>query len=330
MRRFAAVTVGVTLALSVAIPAQPALAATSACPDSIPDRGYADVDGANSHRSAINCVTWWEITSGSGFGTYEPAVEVRREQMATFLARLVEAVGGNLETYGRSDFEDVRYDNPHRDNIARLADVRLVQGTSPGYFSPGATVNRAQMATFLVRAAEYARNEALPVGGDAFDDDNGNPHEVNINKAAAVGFATGAGGRAYNPSGLVRRDQMATFMARVLNRSVEAGDSFVPVETITVNGAGENLSSRFRLRSGEEYRVQYNYPGGAGDEYCYYYGYLEAQDDDYYGGSLEGSADSEGPMSGEHTLTDIRAAEYFVDMYASATCPWQVTLTRVR
>lgn len=314
----AIVTAATLLALAAPAAAEP----TPACPQTIPAAGYADVDDSNTHLQAIDCITWWEITTGSGFGTYQPASEVRRDQMATFIARVVEAIGGDLPRFGQKDFDDVEFSNPHRDNISRLVDVGLVQGTSEGRFSPAAPVTRAQMATFLVRAAEFARNEALPIGGDAFDDDNGDSHEERINKAAAAGFATGVAPRTYRPLGNVRRDQMARFLSRVLDRSVSLGDALVPVESVSVSQVGDELTDRFRLRSGAEYRVDYNY---AND--CFYGAFLSPEDDDYRSYSLP---DDTGPASGSEVITDVEAADYRIEMFTGSDCEWQMTLARVR
>jgi hypothetical protein len=311
-----------TLAVTAALPVAPASAAGAACPDDLRDPGYPDVAASNTHAGSIKCVAWWEITTGSGFGTYEPAQQVRREQMATFIARLVESIGGDLPSYGSSDFEDVSYSSPHRNNISRLADVGIVQGTSTGYFSPSATVTRAQMATFLVRAAEFAKNQALPAGGDAFDDDNGNAHEANINKVAAAGIASGVGDRRYNPSGVVQRDQMATFMSRVLNRSVEQGDTFVPVEQISFEQTGDALTDLFRLRSGAEYKASYEFRDD-----CFYGQFLDAQHEEDRSYSL--GSDS-GPASGEDAVTDVVAGTYRIQTFTSDDCSWSLTLTRVR
>lgn len=307
---------------AVMTPATAALAATSACPDTLRSARYADVDGSNTHSAAIDCVSWWEISTGSGFGTYQPGAEVRRDQMATFIARLVESIGGDLPAYGNSDFEDVDYSNAHRENISRLADVGLVQGTGGANFSPAAVVTRAQMATFLVRAAEFARNEALPVGPDAFQDDNGNSHEANINKAAQAGFATGVAPRQYRPNGAVRRDQMATFLSRVLTRSVDLGDTVVPVEQISFEQTGDELTPRFRLRSGAEYRATYDFRDD-----CYYGQHLDPEDEDVIGQSL---GSGQGPTSGQTTITDVEAATYRILTFTSADCSWTLALSRVR
>ncbi|MEX0659942.1 MAG: hypothetical protein WD080_12490, partial [Egibacteraceae bacterium] len=51
----------------------------------------------------------------------------------------------------------------------------------------------------------------------------GNTHLANIEKAATAGFALGTTPTTYGPSASVRRDQMGSFLARVLNRGMADG-----------------------------------------------------------------------------------------------------------
>jgi hypothetical protein len=110
----------------------------------------------------------------------------------------------------------------HEANINRLAEAGIVSGRSDGTYGPAAPVNRAQMATFLVRAFEYV-GPALTSSKDWFPDDDGNTHEANIDKAAEAGFTAGHSDGTYDPDGLVSRDQMASFLSRVLDLLVEDG-----------------------------------------------------------------------------------------------------------
>jgi hypothetical protein len=79
------------------------------------------------------------------------------------------------------------------------------------------------MATFLVRAVKAATGETLSSTRDWFPDDDGSPHHASINAAAAAGLASGAAGGGYAPELSVRRDQMASFLTRVLEFAVERG-----------------------------------------------------------------------------------------------------------
>jgi hypothetical protein len=90
-------------------------------------------------------------------------------------------------------------------------------------YRPDQPVTRAQMATFLVRAVKVATGEVLAADRDYFPDDDGSPHHPSINAAAAAGLASGAAGGGFAPELTVRRDQMASFLARVLEFSVERG-----------------------------------------------------------------------------------------------------------
>jgi hypothetical protein len=83
------------------------------------------------------------------------------------------------------------------------------------------------MATFLVRAFNYASGTPLAPTIDWFLDDNGSSHESNINKAATAGFTGGSSG-GYRPRNAVTRDQMASFLARVLDHLVEQGAATLP------------------------------------------------------------------------------------------------------
>jgi hypothetical protein len=79
------------------------------------------------------------------------------------------------------------------------------------------------MATFLVRAHDYIAASPLPPGADSFFDDQASVHQGNINKVAAAGLAAGVSPGRFAPTSAVRRGQMATFLARLLDLFVETG-----------------------------------------------------------------------------------------------------------
>ncbi len=197
----------------------------AACPPGrVPASTFGDIAG-NVHRGAVDCIAWWEITQGSGSGSgYNPGGIVNRGQMATFIARLVERSGGNLPNGAPDAFADDD-GTPHEADIDRVAAVGIVSGGADGRYRPGDPVSRAQMATFLIRALDHRTGTARPTAGvDYFSDDAGSPHEANINRAAAAGLTGGGAGGRYAPAAAVRRDQMASFLARSLDVVVvEAG-----------------------------------------------------------------------------------------------------------
>ena len=202
-----------------------------ACPSGlVPTAGFADVLAGASHGAAVDCVVWWQVARGTSATTYAPGAGVTRAQMAAFMARLLTAAGVELPAEPADNFDDDD-GSPHEPAINQLAELGVVGGVGEGRYDPGATVSRAQMATFLVRAVELASDGTLAAGDDAFADDDRSPHEANIDKVAAAGLATGVSTGRYDPSAGVRRDQMGSFVARTLDLLVEDGTASPPSPT---------------------------------------------------------------------------------------------------
>ena len=174
----------------------------------LPPGGTFTDDDGNTHEGMIEAIAAEGITLGCNQeGTlYCPASPVRRDQMASFIAR-----GFELSASTEDFFPDDE-GNTHEDNINRLAAAGITEGLENGTYDPAGVVTRAQMGSFLARAMELD-----PIGGDRFDDVSG-VHEANINAIAAAGVTEGCNeaGNLYCPSDPVRRDQMASFIGRAL------------------------------------------------------------------------------------------------------------------
>ncbi len=114
---------------------------------------FTDVVGT-THGTNILVAAQQGITSGRTPTTYEPGGLVTRAQMATFVAKTIQAAGASLPSAPPNAFTD---DNgsTHEANIDALAAVGIVVGTGGGAYAPGAPVTRAQMATYLVNTAAY-------------------------------------------------------------------------------------------------------------------------------------------------------------------------------
>lgn len=104
--------------------------------------------------------------------------------------------------------------NVHEGSIEAIFAEGITKGCDDRQirFCPKTVVNRGQMAAFLSRAL------GLPAAGkDYFTDDNNSIFESDINKVAEAGITLGCNppsNTRYCPNGPVRRDEMATFMAR--------------------------------------------------------------------------------------------------------------------
>ena len=213
----------------------------------VPEDGFTDVAPTNVHEFAIDCVAWYEITSGATATTYNPARPVQRDQMATFIAQLIDYVADRTAADDGLDPAptgnlfpcDLSTSNVHFENIQRLAaaDVVVGTGTDDGEacFNPGGTITRAQMASFI-RQAQDVVGTAVPdttTAEDFFVDDDGDTHEDNINAIAKEGIVRGTGTNAnneptYSPGRSVPRDQMASFLANKLDRLIEQTEATPP------------------------------------------------------------------------------------------------------
>ena len=182
-----------------------------------PATAFSDVPADSVHAPAIRCAADYGIAAGRADGTYGPAAPVTRDQMAAFVARTLAAAGVQLPTDPADAFTDDGQ-SVHHLAINQLAALGVVGGKGGGRYAPADPVSRDQMATFLVNAYEEATGFSLRAAGDAFTDDEQSIHEDRINKAATAGLTAGSDPGRYVPQGSVRRDQMATFVARLLDR----------------------------------------------------------------------------------------------------------------
>ena len=202
-----------------------------ACPPGrVPPSGITDVPTTSPHRRAVDCSAWWGLTQPVG-GIYNPARSATRAQMASFIARLVDQTATPLPSDPPDAFTDD--DGPafavHEDNINRLAAAGIVTGRTSTTYGPSLPVSRGQMATFLVRAHRYVTGQLLPLDEHWFRDHDP-VHGDNADRAASAGIATGFSNGTFRPSLDVRRDQMASFLVRLLDLLVQGGLAVPPDE----------------------------------------------------------------------------------------------------
>lgn len=189
----------------------------AACPETgVLPNPFTDVDPGSTHGRAILCVAQRGLAKGRTTSAFAPAAPVDRGQMAAFLTRLLDRnADRRLPVAAPNAFNDDD-GTTHEDAIDRLAAAGIVGGIGDGGYGPARPVTRQQMAAFLVGALAYASGEDLPADTDWFVDDDGTTHEPSINRAAAAGVTGGVAPGHYGPSQVVRRGQMATFLARVV------------------------------------------------------------------------------------------------------------------
>ena len=185
---------------------------------------FPDVNPDNVHADNIERLVQRGITTGDTAGNYNPGGPVTRAQFATFLVRSLGEDAFPSDPVGAVDmFIDVNPDSVHADNIYAVAAAGITTGVTETTFEPNTTLDRAQMASLLVRAFELEDRVSIPgdtfFPSDIFDDvEEGNVHSDNIWVVAELEISTGTSETTYNPSGPVQRDQLASFLMRTLDR----------------------------------------------------------------------------------------------------------------
>jgi hypothetical protein len=180
-----------------------------------PGGSFIDDDG-NIHEGNIEAIAVEGITKGCNPPTndrYCPDRSVTRGQMAAFLSRALELSGTSTEF-----FTDVG-DSVFEADINKLAAAGITRGCNPpknDRYCPDAKVTRGQMAAFLVRGFGYTDAG----DGDLFIDDDTSIFEADIDRLGTAGVTKGCNppdNTKFCPENIVRRDQMASFLARALS-----------------------------------------------------------------------------------------------------------------
>jgi hypothetical protein len=196
----------------------------SPVPASVPAHPYTDRDRIPPvHVDNVDCATFRGIVAGFRDGSYGPRLPVRRDQMASFIARMIDTAQGArpLPAAGTSDdrFEDID-GNVHEDNIKRLYAAGIIAGRSETSYAPGQAVRRDQVASFVLRAAAYASGvdlDSVESDDQAFPDVGpDNVHFERVNGAAELGLVAGRTDGRYYPASSTERAQMASVVVRSL------------------------------------------------------------------------------------------------------------------
>jgi hypothetical protein len=250
---------------------------------------FDDIDG-NAHEDTIRCMADRGLTEGVDDDGYAPRRAVRRDQMASFIARFIEDYTGRELGAGDGDrFDDVSEDNVHRANIAKLAEIDVVGGTGASdgaSYAPAAPITRGQMAALIRRALSWlddgeARNSSAPEDARKawFDDTEGSVHEGDIDALAEQGIVAGFEDGDYRPQRRVLRDQMASFVMRGYDFAIEAdlgeGPDAPPAEVAAILdptaeqplfpvAPGDELDITFSTDRDGGYVLQYRDPAPEG------------------------------------------------------------------
>lgn len=110
----------------------------------------SDVAGDAYYAEAVRWALSEGITTGTSADQFSPDAVCTREQAVTFLWR----AAGSPAVSGGSAFEDVRADDYYARAVAWAAQNGVTNGISQALFGTGSDCTRAQIVTFLYRAAQ--------------------------------------------------------------------------------------------------------------------------------------------------------------------------------
>jgi parallel beta-helix repeat protein len=119
----------------------------------------------------------------------------------------------------RGGFTDVDPSGPHARTIDCLVWWGITSGQGGGRYGPDASITRGQMATMLGNVLTRTGRHPGTVPAAGFTDvPRTHAHARGIDVVVHVGVASGSGGR-FRPDAPVSRDQMATMLVNLLQKS---------------------------------------------------------------------------------------------------------------
>ena len=172
-----------------------------------PEQIFADVPTTTYYYEAVKWAADKSITGGIGNNQFAPNQPCTRAQIVAFLWR----TAGSPEHKAMSSFDDVSADAYYAKAVAWAVENGITSGTGNGEFSPNATCTRAQVVTFLYRAA----GSPAVSGSAAFLDVDANAYyAVAVAWAAQNDITGGIGDNLFDTVNDCTRAQIVTFLYR--------------------------------------------------------------------------------------------------------------------
>ncbi|HEX4440658.1 MAG TPA: PQQ-dependent sugar dehydrogenase [Thermoanaerobaculia bacterium] len=183
------------------------------------DLPFLDVPPGAFARDEISAVFNAHVTAGCGEHVYCPTSPVTRAQMAVFLLKASLGSGYVPPPATGMVFADVAASDFAAAWIEDLYARGITGGcaTSPLRYCPTASVTRAQMAVFLLKAEHGASYVPPACSGTFADVPCPSLFADWVEKLAAEGVTAGCGNGNYCPDSAVTRAQMAVFLTKTFN-----------------------------------------------------------------------------------------------------------------
>lgn len=177
------------------------------------ETGFLDVDDGAYYAPGVEWALEREITSGVSGWSFAPDSRCTRAQAVTFLWR---AAGKPEPKTAENPFTDVPDGAYYEAPVRWAVENGITNGTARDRFSPDSPCTRAQIVTFLHRAA----GSPAPKTASSFSDvAPGSYYEIPVNWAVENRITDGTGGGKFSPGAYCTRAQMVTFLHRFLDKA---------------------------------------------------------------------------------------------------------------
>ena len=175
---------------------------------SLDEMNFTDVKKSDYFYDAVVWAVNNGVTTGTSATTFSPSAACTRAQVVTFLWR---AAGEPAPKSYSNPFTDVKRSDYYYEAVLWAVEKGITTGTSTTTFSPSAACTRAQVVTFLYRAA----GEPNVSSGNSFTDvKSGDYYYDAVRWAVKNGITTGTSTTTFGPSSTCTRGQIVTFLYR--------------------------------------------------------------------------------------------------------------------
>lgn len=175
-----------------------------------PSTSFSDVPADAWYADFVAVLAEAGISVGYGDGTFRPAADVSRAEIA---AMIVRALGETVSASGGT-FGDVADGAWYEGFVNRLAELGVVSGRTDGTFDPDGEVTRAELAAMLVRALGESPSTSLTgfsdVPADAW-------YAGFVARLAELGITVGYGDGTFHPDAPITRAEVAAMLVRAFD-----------------------------------------------------------------------------------------------------------------
>jgi competence protein ComEC len=186
---------------------------------------FSDVAGSTAYSVAIQDLSSRSIVTGFDDGTFRPDAGVKRMQFAKMIVRTMDLPVGEGDVCPFPDVDPSTPPELYPDHyVAVAAAQHITQGYDDGTFGPQNLINRAQVITMVVRAADALHPGLLRVaGGSSTWGDFDATHAANAAKAEANGLLDGLPLASLDPYGPMPRGEVAQVLHNLLGLLADGG-----------------------------------------------------------------------------------------------------------